>query len=188
MSVVPAKIQLRRELRARWRALSDGQRAAEAELICRRMTGQDFWQPAKAVLLFAPLPDEVNLWPLLEHALAEGKIVTLPRLVADRNRYVAVPVGDLRRDLVAGAFGIREPVGSCGEFPLTKIDLAVIPGVGFDLRRNRLGRGKGYYDQLLADFGGIKCGVALDEQIVESVPVEIQDVPMDVVLTPTRVI
>jgi 5-formyltetrahydrofolate cyclo-ligase len=64
-----------------------------------------------------------------------------------------------------------------------KIDLALVPGVGFDLRGGRLGRGRGFYDQLLAGFGGLKCGVALNEQIASEIPTEAHDVRMDVVLT-----
>jgi 5-formyltetrahydrofolate cyclo-ligase len=181
-----AKAECRSELRARWQRLSDGQRTAGAGLICRRVVEQDFWKQAKTVLLFAPLPDEVHIWPLLETALTEGKILTLPRFDPLKKNYAAAQVADLQRDLVAANFGIREPAAHCGEISLTAIDLALVPGVGFDARGNRLGRGRGFYDRLLADVGGIKCGLALDEQIVEIITIEEQDVRMDVVLTPTQ--
>jgi 5-formyltetrahydrofolate cyclo-ligase len=64
--------------------------------------------------------------------------------------------------------------------------LVLVPGVAFDLRGRRLGRGKGFYDRLLADAGGLKCGVAFDEQIVTEIPVEPHDVSVDCILTPTR--
>ena len=188
MNPPAAKAECRRELRACWQRLSEGQRAAGAGLICRRVVAQDFWKQAKTVLLFAPLPDEVDIWPLLESALAEGKILALPRFDPINKNYVAAQVADLQRDLVAGTFGIREPAGTCAEISLAAIDLALVPGVGFDARGNRLGRGRGFYDRLLADVGGIKCGLALDEQIGETIPTEEQDVRMDVVLTGTRVL
>ena len=181
-----AKADCRRELRARWQHLSDGQRAAGAGLICRRVGEQDFWKQAQTVLLFAPLPDEVNIWPLLETALAEGKVLTLPRFDPIKKFYTAAQVAELQRDLVAWIYGIREPAAHCSEIPLLDIYLALVPGVGFDAHGNRLGRGRGFYDRLLADFGGIKCGLALDEQIAEAMPTEEQDVRMDVVLTPTQ--
>ncbi|MEO7298989.1 MAG: 5-formyltetrahydrofolate cyclo-ligase, partial [Verrucomicrobiota bacterium] len=56
----------------------------------------------------------------------------------------------------------------------------------FDLTGRRLGRGKGFYDRLLAEIPGTKCGVCFDEQIVEEIPTESHDVRMDYVLTPTR--
>jgi 5-formyltetrahydrofolate cyclo-ligase len=64
--------------------------------------------------------------------------------------------------------------------------LILVPGVAFDLRGGRLGRGRSYYDRLLTEIQGIKCGVAFDEQIVETVPAGSLDVRMDFVLTPTR--
>jgi len=182
------KAERRRELRARWQRLSDEQRAAGAGRICRRVVEQEFWKQAQTVLLFAPLSDEVNIWPLMETALAEGKTLALPRFDPLKRSYAAAQVTDLQRDLVAGTFGIREPAGTCEEIPLTAIDLALVPGVGFEAHGNRLGRGRGFYDRLLAAIGGIKCGLALDEQIVEVIPTEEQDVRMDVVLTPTQLI
>jgi 5-formyltetrahydrofolate cyclo-ligase len=64
--------------------------------------------------------------------------------------------------------------------------LILVPGVAFDLRGYRLGRGKGFYDQLLAAVRGPTCGVGFDEQIVDAVPVEPHDVRLSCLLTPTR--
>jgi 5-formyltetrahydrofolate cyclo-ligase len=66
------------------------------------------------------------------------------------------------------------------------VDLILVPGLAFDLRGRRLGRGKGYYDQLLRGLRGITCGVAFDQQIVAEIPVEPHDVRVNCVLTPTR--
>jgi 5-formyltetrahydrofolate cyclo-ligase len=66
------------------------------------------------------------------------------------------------------------------------LDLVLAPGVAFDLQGHRLGRGKGFYDRLLADVRGVKCGVAFDEQIVDAVPVGPLDVGVDCLVTPTR--
>jgi 5-formyltetrahydrofolate cyclo-ligase len=185
MNLAHAKTQLRWDIRARLNDLSAAERAIRSDSICRRVRERIFWKTAKAVLLFAPLSDEVNIWPLLEQALAEGKILTLPRYDSVKKRYGAARVNHLERDLINAAFEVLEPVASCGDIPLDTIELAIVPGVGFDPQGNRLGRGRGYYDRLLAGFGGIKCGVAFDEQIVEEILTEEHDVRMDVVLTAT---
>jgi len=75
--------------------------------------------------------------------------------------------------------GIREPATGCIEIPPDDLDLVLVPGVAFDLHGNRLGRGKGFYDRLLQNFRGTKCGIAFDEQIVEKIPAEKTDVRMD---------
>jgi 5-formyltetrahydrofolate cyclo-ligase len=64
--------------------------------------------------------------------------------------------------------------------------LVLVPGVAFDSHGRRLGRGKGFYDQLLAFVRGTKCGVAFDEQIVPEIPIEPHDVRLNCILTPTR--
>ncbi|MBP9903534.1 MAG: 5-formyltetrahydrofolate cyclo-ligase, partial [Verrucomicrobia bacterium] len=70
--------------------------------------------------------------------------------------------------------------------PLNRLDLVLVPGVAFDPRGGRLGRGQGYYDRLLAGVRGTKCGVAFDEQIVDAVPVGPLDIRLNCILTPTR--
>jgi 5-formyltetrahydrofolate cyclo-ligase len=70
--------------------------------------------------------------------------------------------------------------------PPNRLDFAIVPGVAFTLEGRRVGRGKGHYDRLLSSVGGVKCGVAFDEQIVEAIPVEPHDVRMDWIVTPTR--
>ena len=183
-----AKTEWRRKIRARLNQLSDTDRAAGASLICQRLKEQGFWQAAAAVLFYAPLPDEVNLWPLLEESLAHGKIIALPRFDSGSNKYVMAQFKEAEKDLNSGAFGVREPSAASETILPEKIDVALIPGVGFDLVGNRLGRGKGYYDRLLADFRGFKCGIGLDEQIAEEFAAEYHDIRMNCILTPTRVI
>ena len=74
-----------------------------------RLKEQAIWKNAGSVLFFAPLPEELDLWPLLEEALAGGKIAALPRFHPAGNSYVACRVQNLRSDIVTGQFGIREP-------------------------------------------------------------------------------
>jgi 5-formyltetrahydrofolate cyclo-ligase len=88
--------------------------------------------------------------------------------------------------LQLGHFGIREPETRCARLTSGKLDLILVPGVAFDLRGGRLGRGKGYYDRLLRELRGTTCGVAFEEQIVGEIPVEPHDVRLKFLLTPTR--
>lgn len=162
------------------------QAASSTRRFCDQLRRQPAWFEAKAVLFFAPLVGEPNLWPLLTEALAADKKVCLPRYVSVSDGYVAGRVRDLHQDLVCGKFSVREPAASCPEVPLNRLDLALVPGVAFDARGGRLGRGQGFYDRLLAGVCGTKCGVAFDEQIVDAVPVGPLDIRLNCILTPTR--
>lgn len=137
-------------------------------------------------MFFAALPDEPDTWSLLAEALLAGKTVALPRFSSRTHSYGVGVVRNLEADVQSGQFGIREPGVSCPEIPLNRLDLVLVPGVAFDARGGRLGRGKGFYDRLLSAVNGTKCGVAFDEQIVEAVPVVPLDVRVNCILTPTR--
>jgi len=153
---------------------------------CALLLQQPIWLQAKSVLFFAPLADEPDLWPLLENALATGKTVALPRFVPEDNSYIPCEIREPARDVEPGRFGIREPAERCSELHSNRLDLLLVPGVAFDLQGRRLGRGKGFYDQLLTAVRGTSCGVAFDEQIVGEIPVEPHDEYLNCILTPTR--
>ena len=186
MMNVELKTELRAKICARLKSISPEQRAAASAQLCSRFKASDIWHAAKSVLLFAPRTDEPDIWPLLDKAIAARKTVALPAFVPGTNTYTARQIIDPVRDVVAGQFSIREPLPSCPEVPLNRLDLVLVPGVAFDTRGARLGRGKGFYDRLLATVRGTKCGVAFEEQIVDAVPVEPLDIRLNCILTPTR--
>ena len=181
-----AKQALRNQVRAGLKLLGPGERVAAAGQARALLAAQALWKTAQWVLFFAPLPEELDVWPLLTEALAAGKRVALPRFVAEDRNYEACQIQDPKSDLQTGHFGIREPASHCALLPSTRLDLILVPGVAFDLHGRRLGRGKGYYDQLLGELRGTTCGVAFDQQIVDEIPVAPHDVRLDCILTPTN--
>lgn len=181
-----AKAALRSEIRAKSKNLSSEKRKADSKNLCKKLKEQSFFQSAATVLFFAPLTTEVDLWPLLKESFSAEKIIALPRFDPASQSYVACRVRNLQNEIVSGQFSIREPRENCVVISSREIDLILVPGVAFDLRGRRLGRGKGFYDRLLAEIRGVKCGIAFDEQIAGEIPVEAHDVRMDFILTPTR--
>ena len=180
------KAALRKQIRAALQKTPPAARLAASAQIRTRLKEQPWWQNAASVLFFASLPDEVDLWPLLEETLAGGNIAALPRYDSASNDYLACRVQNLQTEIGPGQFGIREPKAGCPEIPLERLGLILVPGVAFDVHGRRLGRGRGFYDRLLAEVHGVKCGVAFDEQILDAIPAGGLDVRMDFVLTPTR--
>ena len=177
---------LRRQISAALATMPREKRASDSAKICAQLREQPVWKKAGAVLLFAPMPEEPDIWPLLAEALAAGKTAALPRYQPTGNRYVAGHVQNIRGDIRVGAFGIREPAPNCAELPLEHFDLLLVPGLAFDWRGRRLGRGKGHYDRLLANVRGVKCAIAFVEQLVDEVPVGPADVRLDFIVTPAQ--
>jgi 5-formyltetrahydrofolate cyclo-ligase len=185
-TLLAKKATLRKQIQGALKQIPPAARNAMSAQIRNRLKEQAIWKNAGAVLFFAPLPDELDLWPLLEAALAAGKIAALSRFNPAAKSYIACRVQNVRSEIVTGEFGIREPAARCAEIPLKRHDLILVPGVAFDWHGHRLGRGKGFYDRLLAGTRGVKCGIAFDEQMVDDVPAGPSDVRMNFILTPTR--
>lgn len=184
---VPAeKRALRGVLQARLLAVPAAVRAAEGARVVARLLERPEWRRAHRVMLFAPMPVELDVWPLAELALQEGRVLALPRYDSAGREYHAAEVSDLERDLVRGSFGIREPRPECAAYPLNRLDFVLVPGLGFDAGGRRLGRGKGFYDRLLASVRGTACGVAMDWQVMPAIPAEPHDRRVDCILTPSR--
>lgn len=135
----------------------------------------------RGVLAYWPLPDEVDIRPLIDGLVAAGKTVLLPKVTGDETMELRCYTS--HADLVEGAFHIMEPVGT----PFTdyaQIDIALIPGMAFDGACRRLGRGRGYYDRFFAACPYIyKIGVCFPFQRVQEIPVEAHDVLMDEVIS-----
>lgn len=180
------KVMLRRELRARLRTIDAAELLRAGEGLRERLVQQSEWLAARTVMLFASMPEEPDLWPLAERALAEGRRLVLPRYDRDAGVYGVAEVRDLTRDVQVGSFGIREPVSTCAVWSLNQLDLVLVPGLGFDREGHRLGRGKGFYDRMLSSRRGTACGVAMDWQILPAIPVEPHDQHVDCIVTPSR--
>jgi 5-formyltetrahydrofolate cyclo-ligase len=179
-----AKAALRSHLRTRLEKISPAVRAAESIGLCERLKTQ--MPSAHTVLFFAPLPDELDIWPVLELSLALGTNCALPFFDAEKKAYGVKLLKNPATDIVTGKFGVREPAASCVEIPLNQFDLILVPGIAFDLNGNRLGRGQGFYDRILAEASGIKCGMCHDFQLLENIPAELHDAKVDFILTPAR--
>ncbi len=180
------KNELRVKIRAAIKNLPPEKRTLDSLKLRAALEAQPLFQTARSILFFASLPEEPDLWSLINETLAGKKMVALPCFDPENEIYQPRQVTDLHVEILSGKFGIREPVKTCVAIPPDELDLVLVPGVAFGLDGHRLGRGKGYYDRLLQNFTGKKIGVAFDEQIVETVPFEPNDVRMDLILTPTR--
>lgn len=172
------KHELRHEMRSLKKQYTPEQLAKMSAKVCEQLQANDLWREAKCVLLYHPLPDEVDVRPMLHAAMKDGKEVWLPQVVGNDlilRRYT----GD--ESLRQGAFGIMEPDGEIlSEENYTRIQLVLVPGMAFDHEGHRLGRGKGYYDRLLPRLTDAHLlAVCFPFQIVEHVPTEAHDVRVE---------
>jgi 5-formyltetrahydrofolate cyclo-ligase len=131
--------------------------------------------------VFHALPGEVDLTEItLRHG---GRRWAYPRIAGDD--LVFHVVEDPASDLTPGTMGIFEPLADLPQVAIDEIDAFLCPGLAFDKRGGRLGRGKGFYDRMLARArpDALKIGVCFPEQLVPDAFAEAHDIAMDGVLT-----
>ena len=181
-----AKSVLRTEILSRLASLTQDQvRSLSGNIACA-VTKLEQWRAAKHVALFLPMKTtEVDTMPLV-NAARSSKCIYVPLHVPMASCEMSfVRLGNNHHDY---CWETRRHVPPSSE-PL--LDLIIVPGVAFDQRGNRLGRGKGYFDRYLAKTAvdrTLCLAVAFDEQIVDNVPVQDHDISVDIIVTPTRVI
>ncbi len=187
MSSVPQqKTELRRRLRSAMAALSGADRSAGAGVVVQQISLEPRWRRARTVMLFIPLADEVDIFPLVDQALDHRKTVLVPRYNATQGAYEAAQIVNLATDLAPGPFGVAEPAAHCPRHPLNQLDVTLLPGLGFDRVGRRLGRGKGHYDRLLKGASGEFWGVGHDCQLLTELPAESHDVVLNCIVTPAH--
>lgn len=183
------KQKLRQTVVAARRALPD--HAARSARIRERLLdylGSRLPHPA---LLYLGARDEIDTAPLVQHWLAATGQVIVPYCLPGHQ------LGLFRlqdfSELTPGVYGILEPASDLRaerEVSPQSIELAILPGVAFDLRGNRLGHGKGYYDRLLPHLRPQcrRIAMAFECQMVAEVPTEPHDIPVETIITEQRVI
>lgn len=157
LSLQEQKAILRKEMREKIKNLSEEERVRQSQVICQHILKSAQWKQAKCLLLYSPLKDEPDITPLFATGLSEGKLLYLPQYNSNVNEYSIAPVEDMEKDIRIGKYGINEPI-TCTTRQ-KDIDIILVPGLCFDSTGARLGRGKGFYDRLLSQLSGFKCGV-----------------------------
>ena len=176
------KKELRKIIKDRKRQYSSSQLEELSLSVLSRLADQESFRKAKIILMYYSLPDEVNTHTFIDEMTALGKTVLLPVVKDSEKMEIREYSG--RKDLTEGSFHILEPTGKL--FPperYKEIEVGVIPGMSFDVKGNRLGRGKLYYDRFLKKVPTMfKIGICFDFQKINTIPIEETDIRMDYIL------
>lgn len=173
------KQKLRKQIAQQKKTYSEKQLSEWSSSLLKRLEDHPLFQSAHIILMYYSLPDEVRTHDFIEKWQQDKRIV-LPIVKGDE---LELKYFEGKDKLTSGSFGIGEP--SEGESAnACDIELAIIPGVAFDCKGNRLGRGKGFYDRTLDKLTkAYRIGVCFGFQTVERIPTEHCDRPMDEVWT-----
>ncbi len=179
------KSLLRNKLKHSLLTLSPSARRVKSKKIIKCLLGSSFFRKAQNIVIYFPLPGEVDTRPLIDRALFLNKNVFLPRVHPARGALEVFQIRDSSKELKKGYCGIREPRAS--QFfkgRPQKMDLIIVPGLGFDKSGRRLGRGEGHFDRFLRKtIRATKIGLAFKEQVLTKIPADARDVRVDKIIT-----
>lgn len=183
------KAQLRRQIRQRLAQLTPQERAEKSRLICRQIISSPTFQTASVVMAFMSMPTEVDTSGIILAAWQQGKTVVVPKILSEQRHIIPVEINSLEKGFESDKMGILNPISGV-PWPFEDIDLVITPGLGFDRQGNRLGRGGGYYDKFLSEpkLHAAKWAVCFEMQLVDQVPHEPKDVPVDAIVTEKEII
>ena len=156
---------------------------------CARLVETPEFRRSEVVMVYLSMEQEVDTSHVALHCWNNMKRVLAPRVAWEQRRLLPTEIHSLTNDVRDGDRGIREPIDGM-PIPVADIDFVIVPGLGFDLDGNRVGRGSGFYDRFLChrDFRGVACALALEDQLVDSAPSEEKDVRMHMLVTDERVV
>ncbi len=183
------KSNLRSQMRQKIATMTDDERHRASLAACERLTKLDAFQHAAVVMMYMPLAGEVDLTPVAIRCFQSGRTVCVPKVDWKRREMSAVEVTAFDDHVMdTDEHGLRAPRDSRPTLP-SVIDLVVVPGLAFDTRGHRLGRGGGYYDRFLKRLrrAAAIVGLAFDQQIIDEVPAHECDVSVGIVVTDRRV-
>ncbi|AEI39211.1 5-formyltetrahydrofolate cyclo-ligase [Paenibacillus mucilaginosus] len=202
MNIKERKIELRRQAEAIRSALTEEQRKEKSAVISAKVIErlEELLQPDPSVrrrptlFTYMPVKTEVDVTPVLEACWKRHWRVVVPKVFAAHKQLKLYEVRSYA-DLERGTWGIREPVAKAQQLmDIRQIDVALVPGLAFDLSMGRLGYGGGFYDRFMQQY--VRTGLpkpyiiaaSFDEQLIPEVPMGLFDFRINELITETRTI
>ena len=185
MTLHEQKKQLRTALKQRRTALAVDDRTEKSQQIIHFLEEIDEFNQAKSIFCYISYLSEVETQPLVSMFLEQNLALSVPKIIG-KTEMLAIPLTDMS-DLEPDKMGILTPKSS---FPApATFDIAITPGLGFTEKGGRLGYGRGYYDRWFSkNKVKTKIGIAFEVQVVEELPLEDTDMPLDILVTEKRII
>ena len=173
------KKELRAYIRGKKRAMTEEQISQKSIALGKLFAESEYYKNAKTIYGYLPYNQEVRTVPMLEQALRDGKRVAVPKCYGDEMRFIYL---DDLTQVEKGYAGIPEPIAD-GPVADDETALVLMPGLAFTGDGQRIGYGGGFYDRFLSrEPNHPTAALCFDFQMVEEIPTEEFDIPVDLVL------
>ena len=186
-----SKLSIRKEIKVILQDIAPDILKQKSEAIEQQLINTSYWQEADILLAYISIEMEVDTTQILKTAFTQGKMVYIPRINGADLCFHYLFNQNIQ--LVPNIYNIPEPSPILPVLDLPKLKrskiLVIVPGAAFDRQKNRLGRGKGFYDRFLMGLRKYRkencwvVGICFSEQLLNQVPVNKEDIPVDIVIT-----
>lgn len=178
------KKDIRKQILQQRESLNINIRLKRDEIIYDKLINSEFYKNAHTIFAFVSFKSEVDTHKIIKHALEDGKTICIPKIESKAKGIELFKITSFNQ-LKEGYFGILEPSNECEAVEGYSIDLILMPGVAFDRQGGRLGYGAAFYDRFLSKLKKHvdKIALAYQLQVIDSVPMDDKDVPIDGVIT-----
>lgn len=173
--------EIRNSIKEKRNKLTLSQIEKASKSVLKNLLTLDFIKDKTNFFIYNSIKNEVDTAYLIDYLKVNNKVISYPLTIGD-NLIAVIPTDS---EWVLGEFNVKIPK-SYKE--TNKIDVAIIPLLACDKNLNRIGYGKGYYDKFLSKTDCIKVGICYDFQVIESITPNAFDVPLDYIVTPTKII
>ncbi|MFC1691186.1 5-formyltetrahydrofolate cyclo-ligase [Nanoarchaeota archaeon] len=183
-----SKQQIRSEVLEKRKFLPKLEVEEKSVSIINNFLNSDFYKNNNNIMVYCSLDknNEVNTLNLIDKMLKDKKNIIAPYV---KNNKIAISQIFHKKDLNCGTFGILEPKDTQTHFfDEDNLDVVIVPGIAFDERKNRIGYGKGFYDEFLKKTKAAKIAFALELQVLDKIPQDPHDEKVDIIITEERVI
>ena len=183
------KNSFRRDVKQEIRKLKAQELITKSELICKKLCELEAFRRSGLVMAYLSLPNEVDTGGVILEAWRNGKTVAVPKVSWQQRHMIPVQINSLETGFSTEVSGLKNPTTGV-PVPLEDIDIVITPGIAFDRNGNRLGRGGGYFDRFFAskELRAVKCAICFSEQVVDEVPYDETDVPVDYIITDKEIL
>lgn len=172
------KVTLRKHISAQKSRLSLRQIEEASFVLAELLFSHPLYKQARSLYAYLSYNQEVRTAPIIKQALRDGKKVAVPKIFEDTMGFVYI---DESSPILPGYKGIPEPVSN--ELAEDQTALVLMPGLAFTPDGQRMGYGGGFYDRFLAKEPHPTVALCYDFQLLQSLPVQSHDIPVDVVLS-----
>jgi len=179
------KNKLRKTILENRKSLSDSFKTDAETKMLKFIQNLDVFQIANTVHTYISKKNEPKTNRLIKLCWNLSKNVNIPFIIPGKNQLFHSELNSFN-DLRVGSFGVLEPCSKNITSKNKNFDIVIVPGIAFDMNGGRMGYGKGFYDKFLKNTSAFRLALAFDFQVLEKIPIENHDIPMNGIITESR--